>query len=384
MSYHGHFESQKQPKQPKKKMNKGLKITLIVLAVLIVLIAAIAIAAWSYFNKMANQMNIVTLPSIEYTQALETEATELTEAVETTAETTEETTEETTVPPMTADDIVNVLVVGQASRAGEESHMADSTILVSLNTYTGTVTLYSVLRDTFVQLPAYTDTNNKNHTAGAAKFTTAYNLGYTFGGVEDAMAYTNLTLYNNFGVEVDYNIEIDFESFTKVIDYLDGIDVELTQAEADYLNKDDLYVLYDVEAGLQHLDGMAALSYARMRKAEGDNDSDINRTARQRIVIEKLLEKVRYLSLSELQGVAETLLPLITTTMTATDIASLLIKVAPIISNLTIEGDTIPVKDTYWGDYLDIYGDGMQHSILRFDAGQNKKLIRAVTEAEIS
>ncbi len=162
------------------------------------------------------------------------------------------------------------------------------------------------------------------------------------------------------------------------------MDIELTQAEADYLNKDDLYVLYDVEAGVQHLDGMAALSYARMRKAEGDSESDIKRSARQRILIETLLNKVRYLSLSELQGVADELLPLITTTMKSTDIAKLLVKIAPIISNLKIESGTIPVEGTYWGEMVDIYSDGMQHSVLKFESAQQKKLIRAITEAEIS
>ena len=385
MSYHGHFENQKQPKQPKKKMHKGLKIFLIVLAVLVVIIAAAAIAGWTYFHNMASKMNIVTLPSDLYNYTEETtEPMENTEAAETTDAATEATTVETTVPPMTADDIVNILVVGQAARAGEESHMADTSILVSVNTYTGTVTLFSVLRDTLVKLPAYKDSTGRSHTEGGAKFTVAYNLGYSWGGTADAMAYTNLTLYNNFGVEVDYNIEIDFESFTKVIDYLGGVDIELTQAEADYLNKDDLYVLYDVEAGVQHLDGMAALSYARMRKAEGDSESDIKRSARQRNLISVLLDKVRYLSLSELQGVADTLLPLITTTMQPTDIAKLLVKIAPIISNLQLENATMPMETTYWGEMYDIYGNGMQHSILRFDAGQNKKLIRAITEAEIS
>lgn len=381
MSYHGHFESEKQPKQPKKKMKKGLKITLIVLVVLVLIVAAVAIAAWTYFNSMANKMNIVTLPADTYVYTEETEeVTEATQVEETEVEeTAEETTEETTVPPMTADDIINVLVVGQAGRDGEESKMADTTILVSLNTYTGTVTLSSVLRDSYVKLPDY-----KGHTCGRAKFTVCYGLGYNWGGTAGAMEMTNICLKDNFGIEVDYNIEIDFESFTRVIDYLDGIDVELTEAEADYLNKDDLYVLYDVEPGLQHLDGMAALSYARMRKAEGDNESDIKRSARQRTVIEKLLEKIRYLNLSQLQGVADTLLPLITTTMTPSDIATLLVKVAPIISNLQIESGTVPVQDTYWGEIIDIYDDGIPDSVLKFESAQQKKLIRAITEAEIS
>ncbi len=375
MGYHGRFEEQRIQK-PKKKTGK---ILLIVLLILVLLIGAAAAWGYSYYYKMFNKMNIVTLDKNLY----ETYVEETTQPVQTTEDNTVASTEtipvETTRPAMTADDIINILVVGQASRAGEEGHMADTTILVTLNTYTGTVKLSSVLRDSYVSLPAY-----KNHSAGKNKFNMAYHLGYSWEGIEGAMAYTNLTMLQNFGVEVDHNIEISFESFTKVIDYMGGVKIELTEAEADYLNKDDLYVKYDVEPGLQRLDGMAALSYARMRKAAGDGDSDINRTARQRKLIGALFEKVRDSSLTELQGVADTLLPLITTTMTPKDVADILLRMLPHINNLTMEGGTLPIETTYWGDMVDIYGDGGSHSVLLFYPEQNKRLIRAFTEGEVS
>ncbi len=375
MGYHGRFEEQRIQK-PKKKTGK---ILLIVLLILVLLIGAVAAWGYSYYYKMFNKMNIVTLDKNLY----ETYVEETTQPVQTTEDNTVASTEtipvETTRPAMTADDIINILVVGQASRAGEEGHMADTTILVTLNTYTGTVKLSSVLRDSYVSLPAY-----KNHSAGKNKFNMAYHLGYSWEGIEGAMAYTNLTMLQNFGVEVDHNIEISFESFTKVIDYMGGVKIELTEAEADYLNKDDLYVKYDVEPGLQRLDGMAALSYARMRKAAGDGDSDINRTARQRKLIGALFEKVRDSSLTELQGVADTLLPLITTTMTPKDVADILLRMLPHINNLTMEGGTLPIETTYWGEMKDIYGDGGSHSVLLFYPEQNKRLIRAFTEGEVS
>ena len=294
-------------------------------------------------------------------------------SAETAAAATEETVPtETTRPPFTSDDIVNILVVGQASRAGEEGHMADSTILVTVNTYDGTVRLSSVLRDTLVDLPAY-----KNHGVGRNKFNMAYQLGYTYDGIEGAMAYTNLTMFHNFGVEVDHNVEISFESFTKLIDYMGGIEIELTEAEAKYLNNDDLYVKYDVQPGLQYLDGMAALSSARMRKAEGDADSDIKRTDRQQKVIEIMFNKIRNLSLKELQGVADTLLPLVTTTMTPKDVAELMMKMLPHLKDLKFEKGSIPIKTTYWGVLQEPYG-----SVLLFYPDQNKRLIREFTEGE--
>lgn len=379
MSYHGRFEQNHQPKKKK----RGFKIFLIILAVILVIAAGAVAAGAVYYNRMMNKMNIIELPEDTYVY---TEPTEVMEATVTATETmaaTTEATEPTTIvtepPKATAEDIINVLVVGQSSRAGEESRMADTTMLVSLNTFDGTVTVFSVLRDSYVKLPDY-----KGHVCGRAKFTVCYGLGYNWGGTAGAMEMTNICMRDNFGVEVDHNIEIDFESFIRVVDLMGGIEIELTEAEAKYLNNDDLYVKYDVEPGLQYLDGMAALSYARMRKAEGDNDSDIKRSARQRLVIEKLLDKVRGLSLAELQSVADNLLPEITTTMTPGDIVEILTRVLPVFKDINIVGATIPYDKTGWGEIIDIYDDGIPDSVIKFEAAQQKRLIRAITEAEVS
>ena len=373
MHYHGRFEEE-HTKKPKKKAGK---IILMIVLVLVLAIGGAAVWGIRYYNEMLGKMHIVTLDKNLYeTYTEETTlptASVTVQPTEVTAAATEETVPtETTRPPFTSDDIVNILVVGQASRAGEEGHMADSTILVTVNTYDGTVRLSSVLRDTLVDLPAY-----KNHGVGRNKFNMAYQLGYTYDGIEGAMAYTNLTMFHNFGVEVDHNVEISFESFTKLIDYMGGIEIELTEAEAKYLNNDDLYVKYDVQPGLQYLDGMAALSYARMRKAEGDADSDIKRTDRQQKVIEIMFNKIRNLSLKELQGVADTLLPLVTTTMTPKDVAELMMKMLPHLKDLKFEKGSIPIKTTYWGVLQEPYG-----SVLLFYPDQNKRLIREFTEGE--
>lgn len=396
MSYQGRFENQKQPPRRGKKMGTGLKVTLIVLVVLLALVAGLVIFAVSYYYRMMNKMNIVTLPknTHSYTDVYdETQPQSKPTVPVQTAPVTEATTAptETTRAPMSADDIVNILLVGQAAREGEESHLADTTILVSVNTYTGEVTLFSVLRDTLIGSIQYTDTSGKTHYSGGVKFNTCYHNGFLWGGKDngtvDAMAFTNAVLMNDYGIEVDYNVEVSFDSFIKLIDYMGGVRIELTQAEADYLNKDDVWVQRDIEPGVQRLYGMEALCYARMRKAEGDSDSDIKRTARQRKLIEALLNKVRDMSLSELQGWVDILLPMITTTMQPNDVAALLMKVIPVLPNLKVSSHTIPIENetlegSRWGDTVDIYGDGFQHSVIRFDKNKNVKFIRAITEAE--
>lgn len=381
MGYHGRFAQRKQPenRRSREKAGNGTKVLLIVLAVLLVLIlAGLGVVYWFIQNKFS-KMNIVTLPEDTYAY---TQATgEFTRPPETqpvqTEETTAETTLETTRPPMSAEDIVNILVVGQAARDGESGKMADTTMLVSINTYTEEVTVFSILRDSLVNLPAY-----KGLKGGKNKFTMCYALGYQQNGTAGAMEMTNICLKDNFGIEVDYNVEVSFDGFIRMIDYLNGVELELTEAEADYLNKDTLYVQRTIEPGVQVLQGMEALSYARMRKAAGDGESDIKRTARQRKLVASLLEKFRYMSLSELNGWIDELLPMVTTTMTPSDVTKLAAKILPMVRNLKMQGETIPVGKTGWGEMYDIYGDGNLHSVMLFVSSQQKQLIRAITEAE--
>ena len=381
MGYHGRFAQRKQPenRRSREKAGNGTKVLLIVLAVLLVLIlAGLGVVYWFIQNKFS-KMNIVTLPedTYAYTQATE----EFTRPPETqpvqTEETTAETTLETTRPPMSAEDIVNILVVGQAARDGESGKMADTTMLVSINTYTEEVTVFSILRDSLVNLPAY-----KGLKGGKNKFTMCYALGYQQNGTAGAMEMTNICLKDNFGIEVDYNVEVSFDGFIRMIDYLNGVELELTEAEANYLNKDTLYVQRTIEPGVQVLQGMEALSYARMRKAAGDGESDIKRTERQRKLVASLLEKFRYMSLSELNGWIDELLPMVTTTMTPSGVTKLAAKILPMVRNLKMRGETIPVGKTGWGEMYDIYGDGNLHSVMLFVASQQKQLIRAITEAE--
>ena len=381
MGYHGRFAQRKQPenRRSREKAGNGTKVLLIVLAVLLVLIlAGLGVVYWFIQNKFS-KMNIVTLPedTYAYTQATE----EFTRPPETqpvqTEETTAETTLETTRPPMSAEDIVNILVVGQAARDGETGKMADTTMLVSINTYTEEVTVFSILRDSLVNLPAY-----KGLKGGKNKFTMCYALGYQQNGTAGAMEMTNICLKDNFGIEVDYNVEVSFDGFIRMIDYLNGVELELTEAEANYLNKDTLYVQRTIEPGVQVLQGMEALSYARMRKAAGDGESDIKRTERQRKLVASLLEKFRYMSLSELNGWIDELLPMVTTTMTPSDVTKLAAKILPMVRNLKMQGETIPVGKTGWGEMYDIYGDGNLHSVMLFVSSQQKQLIRAITEAE--
>ena len=379
----GRYERKKEVKQ--KKPGGWKKPVLIAVLVVLALIVAVVIGVVIYYNSMLTRLNKVQVPTIDYSAM----ATETTEAAseETGTEETEDVTTGTTEPHIASRaDYVNILLVGQAAREGEAERFADTMILCTINTYEKTLTMTSLLRDTLVQYPNYTDTNGRNHSGGKIKLTTIYHNGYICtNSTADAMGLMNLTLYKNFGIEVDYDVEIDFNAFVEAINLIGGINIELTAAEAKYLNDFTERYYYEVQEGKNWLDGSTALAYARMRKAEGDGESDIKRTARQRKFLEAVLHKVKKLSLSELQNMANELLPMFTVSMDNSEITSLLVTMLPMLKDLEIKSSgSCPVRARgySWGDMVDIYSDGFQHSVIRFDQQKNTEYMRALTLGE--
>ncbi len=69
------------------------------------------------------------------------------------------------------------------------------------------------------------------------------------------------TVEENFGIHIDHNVGISFDGFQMVVDKLDGIDITLTQDEADYM---ELWG-FAMEEGVNHMNGEEALAYARSR-----------------------------------------------------------------------------------------------------------------------
>lgn len=370
-------------RKKEKKSLGGMKVVLIVACVLLVLIAAAVIAVLVYYNSM---INLIVRPEKVENSLSQEEIDEIMNfnpdaqpaaAVETAAvmETTVPETTGETIPEFTASgrNITNILVVGQSAREDEDYRLADTTILVTINKQTNTLTLTSFLRDMYIQLPDY-----KGHTCGMQRFNVCYHLGWKWGDTLGAMEMTNLCLKNNFGIEVDHNVEIGFESFQQVIDLVGGVDITLDADEAAYMNED---ARISVVEGENTVDGYAALVYARMRHSN-NGDSDIKRTGRQRAVISALLEKVRGLSLTELNEMVKTILPTITTNMTNDDITTCIWELLPLLKDLKMETGTCPAEGTYWGEYVDIGGNSA--SVLKFDAYNNKKILQALCEEPVA
>ncbi len=373
MKKRGRFEREK----PKRRMKKSTVTILILLAIFVALIAVGVYFASKTVDDTLDKITQVTVPEVVYTQA-------------TTApqeEATSEATIETTVPHVaSSEDYINILVVGQAAREGEMERRADTAILVTINTYEKTLTMTSFLRDTLVSGGIRYEGKN----IGSIKLNTVYHLGshYVSGTQEEKIAGSmylmNQFLYKDYGIEVDHNIEVDFNAFIKAINLLGGIRIKLTEEEVNYLNEDDK-TFQEVTVGENYLMGDAALAYARMRKAEGDSDSDIKRTARQRYVIEATLEKLKYKRLSSLQSLADEVLPMIATSMNTNEIKELMGKLIPILPDLEIiGGGTCPAYGTYKGAMKVIYKEtGIKESVLEiYDWTRNKQIMRSITEGE--
>lgn len=224
------------------------------------------------------------------------------------------------VDPIEVDGLINILLVGQDKRPGEKRQRSDSMILVSINPDTKEVSIISFLRDLYVQIPGgYSDNR--------------LNVPYLYGG----FSLLNETLLLNFGVDVDYNIEVDFTGFQKIIDVMGGVTINLTKAEAKHMGG-------GLVEGENRLNGKQALAYARIRKL----DSDFGRTNRQRNIIMSLFNEAKTLPIGTLYDLIDEICPYLTTDMSNSDIFMLAADLLPMMTSMKIEQYHVPDDGQYY------------------------------------
>ena len=251
--------------------------------------------------------------------------------------------------------------------------MSDSMILCTINKETKTLTLTSFLRDTYIKLANYRDSGGTQHTCGNQRINVAYALGYSWGGAYDAMGMLNQTIYENFGVEIDYNVEVDFESFAKIVDALGGLDIELSEVEADHMTN-ELIGVGNFTPGMNHLTGEQALHYARIRKI----DSDEARGNRQRKVVGILLNQMKSMSLTDLNKLIDTVLPMITTNMSEEEITTCIVELLPLLPKLQMVSNQVPIEGTDCGTMREIYG--VMSGVLVPNLQKNREALQAICE----
>lgn len=205
----------------------------------------------------------------------------------------------------------NFVLFGGDSRSGDvtKNLNTDTIIIVSLNNATKEVKMVSVYRDTLLDL-----TNGKIKKCNSA---------YSNGGAKQAINMLNM----NLDLDIKKYVTVDFSAVVDLVDMVGGIEVEVSKAEMKEMNKfigetasvANKKANYISKTGLQTLDGVQATTYARIRKNVGN---DFARTERQRLVIQKVVEKAMKSDLSTINKIIDELFPRISTNFTMTEILS--------------------------------------------------------------
>ena len=177
----------------------------------------------------------------------------------------------------------NIALFGVDSREQDllsGDNRSDTIMVCSINKKTGETRLVSVYRDTLLDI-------------GGGNYRKC-NAAYAFGGPQQATAMLN----TNLDLNITDFVTVGFEGLAETIDALGGIDLEITEEEMEYMNSymDDMYYEigtdYDevTDWGMQHLSGIQATAYCRIRYTEGD---DFKRAQRQRTVLMLTMEKAK-------------------------------------------------------------------------------------------
>lgn len=305
------ISSGKQPREMKvkngaKKKKSGGKIALIIILVVLIALGGITGAGLGYAKSLTKKVNYSPLKENEYISSSE----------------------------LKHDDAVrNILLIGVDAREGEDAEKtrSDTMMLLSIDTNNKQLKLTSFLRDTYIEIPGYK----------WKKLNAAQSRGGTQLLVD--------TLEYNYKIDIDNYMLVNFDMFITIIDSLGGIDVEVTEKEAKYINSKDHMTSVeasafpeDIQSGPSvHLTGAQALWYSRIRYL----DSDFMRTQRQRKVITAIVNKAKS-NPADVVGMLDDIMPMIKTDLSSDELMSLGMS-APKYISYTIAQQQIPANNTY-------------------------------------
>ena len=212
-------------------------------------------------------------------------------------------------------DYRNIVILGVDTRdmSNFSGSRTDSIIIVSINKKSGDIKLISVYRDSFLDIEG----------VGLDKVTHAF----AYGGPERTIN----TLNRNLDLNITEFAALNFKTVAKVVDSVGGIDIDIRDDEisqmntylpetARYLKSDFEYI---TEAGMQHLDGVQAVTYSRIRHTEG---GDYRRTERMRTVLTAVFKEVKKMSFGELNKMMDDVLPEVSSNIDSLEIIPLMLK----------------------------------------------------------
>ncbi len=315
-------EEQNCSKKGKKK--NGKKTFIIVLCIFLVILIGTGVGAWLYVDKILDNVS-----ASDGVKSADEEAwTGMDKLIESFEPIDEADAREIASlkemikkwyyngSPCSSTHVLNVMLVGEDGYGDEEESRADSAIIASINIDAKTITLTSVLRDTY----AYWETEPGNKESGQ------------FGKINGAKSSGDIKTYINaiehlYKIKIDNYATVDFESFKTIIDTLGGVELEITSAEIKEINNDQktydgtwIDKTFEGSTGVMKLTGQQALAYCRIRHLDSDNV----RADRQKQCLMKVFESVKDAPSVKLLKIINDIVPYIKTDMSR----DMLVKIA--------------------------------------------------------
>ncbi|MBQ8966584.1 LCP family protein [Ruminococcus sp.] len=270
-------------------------------------------------------------------------------------------------------NVMNVLLIGEDIRdtATQDRGNTDVMMLISINKEKKTITLTSIMRDTWVYMEKF-------------NVSAKLNQAYWHGGAE----YLAEVIEDYFSISIDRTVKVNFKQFIDIVETVGGLDFDVSYTEAvamrdpmdeqnhylgnkkgtDYIDleqygKDESVNYYDVEGKFNttieyqseednslslHLNGNQSLAYARVRYGCGD---DYGRTMRQRETIKEIVTKAKTLSLVQLDELMNIVLPEVETDLEEGEIADMLLNAFDYM-NYDIQQMRVPADGYYTMDVI--------------------------------
>lgn len=237
-----------------------------------------------------------------------------------------------------SDKITNVVLFGIDQSEGDVGR-SDAIIVATVDSKHKKLKLTSLSRDSYVNIEGH----------GYDKL----NHAYAYGKEELAIK----TINQNFGLDISEYAKVNFTELEEIIDILGGIELNIDDAEVEYVNKyttdlardKGVTPQYISSSGLQTVSGMQATAYSRIRATDGGDDK---RTERHRAVLTALFNKVSSLGMIKLPSVINNVLPYVQTSLSTSEILSLGTKV--LTSGITdLEQERFPLSEHSKGENID-------------------------------
>lgn len=291
-SLHYRNRFKKEQNKGKDKKHKKSKILIIVIAIILIIVIAIISVVHFYINSKLGKLQIEQITNDLNKLGIDIANQD---------------------PQMSK--YRNIAILGLDSRYDtyDPDYRTDCIMIASINKETNEVQLYSIYRDTYVQMELDGEVilDKINH---------AY-----YNGVENTLK----TINENLDLNITEYVMADFTAIADLVDSVGGIEIDVDSEEINYINnyiKDVSNVVGRTSTnithtGVQHLDGIQAVSYCRIRYTSG---YDYKRTERMREVLEKVVDKIKQLDLISINNLLDNFLPKIRTNITVDEIKEII------------------------------------------------------------